>query len=150
MISYLFGIYCISETVVRESAGFWTIIAQFSTCHNLAIAAVYWLVSLIDFSRLIGLFSNADFHSRDDYFCHYCHTFPLYFQQYSNILPVHFCFIFNNISFNIQWIFILIVEFKLSILFLMYCSIVKTELICFLCSVLTACRSLLTIQVPGP
>ena len=61
MISYLFGIYCIDETVVRRSAGFWTIIAQFSTCHNLAVAAVYWLFSLVDFSRLVGLFSNAVF-----------------------------------------------------------------------------------------
>ena len=66
MISYLFGIYCIDETVVRGSAGFWTIIAQFSTCHNLAVAAVYWPFSLVDsFSRLIGLFSDAVLHSRD-------------------------------------------------------------------------------------
>ena len=98
MISYLFGIYCIDGTVVRRSAGFWTIIAQFSTCHNLAVAAVYWPFSLVDFFRLIGSFPDAILHSRDVIFMS---LLPDISAVYSAIFN-HFCqcifaLFFNNI-----------------------------------------------------
>ena len=92
--------------------GFLLILSTFMISHNLAVAAVYWLFSLVEFSRLIGLFSDA-FSWR--------HFMPL-LSDFSAVNPAifnHFCqcicaLLFNNIFINIQWIFYLIIEFKLS------------------------------------
>ena len=104
MISYLFGIYCIDETVVRRSAGFWTIIAQFSTCHNLTVATAYWLFSLVDpYSALSAYFSDAVLHSRDVIFMSLLSdisaVYSAIFNYFCQCMLLSFSTIF---SFNVQ------------------------------------------------
>ena len=102
MISYLFGIYCIDETVVRRSAGFWTIIAQFSTCHNLTAAAAYWLFSLVDpYPALLAYFLMQFYILKTLFYVAIVRHFRCTFSNIQLFLPVH-SFIFNDISFNDQ------------------------------------------------
>ena len=115
---------------------FWDNISQFNTCHNLTVAAAYWLFSLVDlFSASLAYFPDAVLYSQDAIFMpllsdisavysaifnYFCQCILLYFQPY-------FHFIFTK-SFYL-------IELKLSKLLSCYCSIVKTGLIyCFLFS----------------
>ena len=69
--------------------------------HNLAVAAVYWIFSLVDFSRLIGSFPDAILHSQDVIFMpllsdisavysaifnYFCQCILLYSQQYFHLI----------------------------------------------------------------
>ena len=83
--------------------------------HNLAVAAVYWIFSLVDFSRLIGSFPDAILHSQDIIFMPLLSDFSAVYSAIFN----HFCqciftLFLTIFSFNVQWTFYLIIEFKLS------------------------------------
>ena len=48
---------------------FWDNISQFNTCHNLTVAAAYWLFSLVDlFSASLAYFPDAVLYSQDAIF----------------------------------------------------------------------------------